>query len=229
MAIKSAIRGGNKVKIFNYSTNVSSRKGSGITWSPTNALPEFKIRQPGEKVPFPLEADFFPLGPLPADVRDSVSGLWALTATRNEKLPDWFMSLERQHFTGMQAVNEQIADVYRALSSDKIEIIQIPKMWSIKDKAHVAQPYYFINLYDTEETVDLERSNARSTASHPQMSRAFKYSVSYGPLGLKVREGFTTAKHVWRDSNTSDWFCDEVFRAALEKASRGSYSFYEYP
>ena len=134
------------------------------------------------------------------------------------------MALTKSHFSGLQSVNARIAEVYRQLGGDDIEIIQLPNMWSIKDNAPVAQPYYLINVYGAEETLDLELRKARAVVN-PRILKAYKFGVEFSRQ--RVRQGFQTSRHVWRDSNTSNWYCDEEFKAALEKASRASYMFKE--
>ena len=197
--------------------------GRNFDWSETT-----KLRKPDPTAVrwYDTDNENFPLGPVPQEVKDAIAGLWALTYASNQNLPDNFNRLGSNHFTGLQAVNGRLADFYRQYAGEEVELIRIPKMWSLTDKAEITTPFFLANVYGAEPTIDIERSVVR-TVKNPKYSRAMKYTVSGGPQDVKIRRGFQTARHVWRDSNTSDWFCDDAFRTAAEQISPGQYRFTE--
>jgi hypothetical protein len=162
------------------------------------------------------------------------SGLFAglvadspLTYASNHNLPDNFNRLGSNHLSGLQAVDSKLADFYRQYAGEEVELIRIPKMWSLTDKAEITTPYFLANVYGAEPTIDMDRSEVFEVIN-PKYSRSHRYAVSGAvQYFAKIRRGFQTARHVWRDSNTSDWFCDDVFRTAAEQISPGQYRFTE--
>ncbi|MBI1492355.1 imm11 family protein [Halocynthiibacter styelae] len=176
---------------------------------------------------YPNYSDDFPLGPLPADLKQKISEHWAVTgSTVDQGLISYHM-LDPMHFTGLQLVNETMAQMYRDLAGDDLELFRIPKFWSLKDKAEITEPYYFANVYGAEETIDLERSSRiRKRSPEANAGGSAEYSPATPLSSLtKLIPGFQTDRHVWRDSHTSDWFCDDVFREALQKIAKGNYLF----
>ena len=63
---------------------------------------------------YPSDSDGFPLGPLPDDLKDKMATHWALPELGNDALPDFFNSNGARHFTGLQAVGDKLADIFRA-------------------------------------------------------------------------------------------------------------------
>ena len=211
------------MKVYHLETPGDARSG-GIFWSETK-----KRRKPDRDAVrwYASHSDGFPLGPLPSELKDLIAGHWALTDSKNSKLPDAFTSLEVFHFTGLQAVNTKMAQLFERLGGDDIELFQIPNFWSLSDKAEIYEPYYFANVYGAELTVDLKRSKVMKVVN-PKYAGAQRYFLSgVRDERVKLTENFQTDRHIWRDSSTSDWFCDDVFREALEAASPRNYRFFE--
>lgn len=196
----------------------------GFEWSETK-----KKRRPkkGAVRWYPTDSDGFPLGPLPGDLKDKMATHWAVTELGNDALPDYFNSNGARHFTGLQAVGDKLADIFRAHAGDDLELVQIPNFWSLADEAELCEPYYLANVFSKVETIDLARSKVIEV-SNPRLEGAQKYmSASQSHKWVKNVRGFTTDLHVWRDANTSEWFCDDVFQAAIEAASPGNFLFGE--
>ena len=115
----------------------------------------------------------FPLGPAPQEVKDAIAGLWALTHTSNKNLPDTCKRLGSNHFTGLQAVNGRLADFYRQYAGEELELIRIPKMWLLSDKAENTTPYLLANVFGAEPTIDIDRSEVLEV-SNPKYSRSHR-------------------------------------------------------
>ena len=95
------------------------------------------------------------------------------------------------------------------------------------DKVEITTPCFLANVYGAEPTIDMHRSGVLEVINQ-KYSRSHRYAVSGAvQYWAKIRRGFQTARHVWRDSNTSDWFCDDAFRTAAEQISPGKYRFTE--
>jgi len=199
-------------------------KGGGFSWSETT-----QKRKPDPTAVrwYVTDNENFPLGPVPQEVKDAIGGLWAVTHTSTKDLPKYFNRLDSFHFSGLQAVDSQLGDLFRHYAGDEVELIRIPKMWSLTDKAEITTPYFLANVFGAEPTIDMDRSNM-SEVTNPKYSRSHRYAVSGAvQYFAKIQRGFQTARHVWRDSNTSDWFCDDAFRTAAEQESPKQYSFDE--
>ncbi|KGM47445.1 imm11 family protein [Pseudooceanicola atlanticus] len=176
---------------------------------------------------YPTDSDGFPLGPLPDDLKAKMATHWALTGLGNDWLPDFFNSNGPHHFTGLQAVGEKLADIYRMRVGDDLELVPIPNFWSLADEAEIAEPYYLANVFASAETIDLARSEVIEV-KNPKLAGAQKYmSASQSNKWVKNVRGFKTDLHVWRDANTSEWFCDEEFKAEMDAASPGNFMFLE--
>ena len=198
-------------------------KGGGFSWSETT-----QKRKPDPTAVrwYVTENENFPLGPVPQEVKDAIAGLWALAYASNKKPPRYFNTLGSNHLSGLQAVDTRLGDLFRQFAGDEVELVRIPQMWSLTDKAEITTPYFLANVYGAEPTIDMERSGVLEVIN-PKYSRSHRYVISGGVQFARIRRGFQTARHVWRDSNTSDWFCDDAFRVAAEQISPGQYRFTE--
>jgi len=199
-------------------------KGRNFDWSETT-----KLRKPDPTAVrwYVTDNENFPLGPVPQEVKDAIAGLWAVTYASTTDLPKYFNRLDSNHFSGLQAVDTQLGDLFRHYAGQEVELIRIPKMWSLTDKAEITTPYFLANVYGAEPTIDLDRSKVFEVINS-KYSRSHRYAVSGAvEYFARIRRGFQTARHVWRDSNTSDWFCDDAFRTAAEQVSPRQYSFDE--
>jgi hypothetical protein len=199
-------------------------KGGGFSWSETT-----QKRKPDPTAVrwYVTENENFPLGPVPQEVKDAIARLWALAYASNKNPPRYFNTLGSNHLSGLQAVDTRLGDLFRQFAGDEVELIRIPKMWSLTDKAEITTPYFLANVFAAEPTIDMDRSDVFEVIN-PKYSRSHRYAVSGAvQYWAKIRRGFQTARHVWRDSNTSDWFCDDAFRTAAEQESPKQYSFDE--
>jgi hypothetical protein len=199
-------------------------KGGSFSWSETT-----QERKPDPTAVrwYVTDNENFPLGPVPQEVKDAIAGLWALAYASNKKPPRYFNTLGNKHLSGLQAVDTRLGDLFRQFAGDEVELIRIPKMWSLTDKAEITTPYFLANVFGAEPTIDMDRSEVLEVIN-PKYSRSHRYTVAGAvQYCAKIRRGFQTARHVWRDSNTSDWFCDDAFRTAAEQESPKQYSFDE--
>ena len=138
------------MKVYLMGTGLDG-KGGGFSWSETT-----QKRKPDPTAVrwYVTDNENFPLGPVPQEVKDAIAGLWALTHTSNKNLLDTFKRLGSNHFTGLQAVNGRLADFYRQYAGAALELIRIPKMWSLTDKAEITTPFFLANVYGAEPTID---------------------------------------------------------------------------
>jgi len=209
------------MEVYRFGVHPEAVAGA-FSWSETK-----KKRRPkkGAVRWYPTDSDGFPLGPLPDELKATMAKHWALTELGNDWLPDFFNSNGARHFTGLQAVGEKLADIYRTHVGDGLELVRLPNFWSLADEEEIAEPYYLANVFAKAETIDLARSDVIEVVN-PKMAGAQKYaSASQSHKWVKNIRGFTTDLHIWRDANTSEWFCDDVFRAAMEAASPGNFMF----
>lgn len=212
-----------RMTVYHVSIHPDAKVG-GISWSETK-----KKRKPDKHVVrwYASDNDGFPLGPLPDQLKSEISHHWALTHATNNDLPDFFNSLNSRHFTGLQAVGEKMAVLYREYCGAELELFRLPNFWSLTDEVEISEPYYLANVYAAEHTIDLSRSKHIEVVN-PKLVGAYRYSVSsLTNKWASIFRGFQTDKNVWRDSNTSDWFCNEEFREALEATSPGNFRFKE--
>jgi hypothetical protein len=210
------------MKVYSMGTGLHGKGGS-FSWSETT-----QKRKPDPTAVrwYVTENENFPLGPVPQEVKDAIARLWAVTYASTKDLPRYFNMLNSKHFSGLQAVDTQLGDLFRHYAGDELELIRIPKMWSLTDKAEITTPLFLANVFGAEPTIDMDRSTVLEVIN-PRYSRSHRYVISGGVQFAKIRRGFQTARHVWRDSNTSDWFCDDTFRTSAEQISPGQYSFHE--
>jgi hypothetical protein len=210
------------MKVYLMGTGLDG-KGGGFEWSETT-----RIRKPDPTAVrwYVTENENFPLGLVPQEVKDAIAGLWAVTYASTKHLPRYFNRLGFNHFSGLQAVDTQLGDLFRHYAGEEVELIRIPKMWSLTDKAEITTPFFLANVFGAEPTIDMERTKVQ-TVTNPRLSNAFKFVRTGNLLDLRIRRGFHTARHIWRDSNTSDWFCDDAFRTAAGQISPKQYSFDE--
>lgn len=166
-----------------------------------------------------------PLGPIPDWLHDALRDHWALTDRRLSDLPLYFDSLESRHFSGLQVMAAPLAEIFAQAGGDKVELVQVPNLWSCPDHGRIADPYFMVNLYRACPTIDLDRSGAMKVVN-PRFAHG--YSVAgLGDRSIRILSRIACDHPVWRDSHTSDWFCTAAFRARLEAAAPGEYMFVE--
>jgi hypothetical protein len=195
--------------------------GGGVIWSETR-----EDRKPGPHNIgkwYPTDADRAPLGPYPQDILDEVNAHWALTGNSAFDPPDTFNSITSAHCSGAPIANRKVCDVFEAFATGDIEFVPLKKFWSLTDLAEVTKPYWVVNFYGAIECLDVSKAKVRRV-THPKMGNLFRL-MNRGEKNLLVRPGAQGDRHLWRDKNTSDWFCDDVFREAIEAATPKTYHF----
>ncbi len=212
------------MKVFRFETAVNA-KGGGFSWSETKVK-----RKPDRNAVrwYSTDADSIPLGPFPDRLKELIASHWVLTEASNSKLPRSFMSLGVGHFSGLQAVDQKLANVFEKFAGTGGELFKLPNFWSLTDKAEISRPYFFANVFAAEETIDIDASNARRV-TNPRLSKVQPYSV--GPamdMNVKALPNFHTDHHVWRDRSTSQWFCSDSFKCALQDEVPGDYYFQQF-
>lgn len=192
----------------------------GETWSETT-----ERRKPARDVErwFSTDADRAPLGPLPAEILAEIDAHWALSLGKMTPLPDTIGQLGAAHFTGAPFARKHVCDVFEEYSEGNCQIIPIKKFWSLSDNAEVTEPYYVANVYTSASVIDTDKT-ALLKVENPMMGKLF-FPGSRSQKKMFVREESFAGHHLLRDAATSEWFCDEVFRAAIEKATPGTYEF----
>jgi hypothetical protein len=196
-------------------------KLGGVFWSETT-----NRRQPGPHNRdkwFVTDADRAPLGPYPQEIIDEIDRHWALTHSSNSDLPDTFNVLSEAHFSGVPFACRKVCDVFQAFAKGDIELKPIKKFWSLSDKAEVSQPYWAVNFYGAVECLDLTKASVQKV-EHPRMGNLY-FLIAHGRSDIIVRGGAAGDRHIWRDKHTSDWFCDDVFRAAIEEVTPKTFDF----
>lgn len=175
---------------------------------------------------YSTDSDVIPLGPFPAELKALLAQHWAITRATHDALPLSFDELGPKHFTGLQKMRAPLAEVFAAHAGGAVELVPIPQFWSLSDKAEIAEPYFIVNVHGTHPTIDLE-SSAIAQVRNPRMAQPYfvtDWNKAFVTGRMPRKEG-PDVRHVWRDTATSDWFCDSVFRDALEKVSPGRYAF----
>lgn len=132
------------------------------------------------------------------------------------------MSIGPRHFSDLQVLDADVSKVFCEHAHVQYQKLEIPKVWSLNFDRRIVEPHFFINVYRQVETIDLEASGAQKLINPGIGSKFF---VKTNPRKLEVRQDLKGYDGVWRDRNTSDWFCDQTFRDALEKVTPGTYRF----
>lgn len=207
------------MKIYKIRTGLDA-VGAGLGWSETTTA-----RKPKREANrwFSTDADYFPLGPLPAEARKQIDTHWALSFAKNSALPDTFMTLGAAHFTGAPFAREAVCAVFEVFANGQIELIPITKFWSLHDKEEVPEQYYITNMYSAAAVIDWTKTRRREL----DVTLVGRHALieSSRPSDVFVDASQFECRHVLRDAATSDWFCDDVFRAAIEEATPNTYSF----
>ena len=173
---------------------------------------------------YSTDHDCYPLGPLPKELIKNIETHWMLFGYVSDVMPISFNRISAEHFSGLPVLSKAMAEMYRDHSDGDCELIRVPKIWSRNLKQEVAAPFFLANVYRKIHTLDLERSGGKQT-KNPRFAN--KFFVSTNPKMLRLNADFNGASGVWRDSNTSDWFCDDVFRHDIEAIAPSYYRFNE--
>ncbi|MEX0302175.1 MAG: DUF1629 domain-containing protein [Leisingera sp.] len=174
---------------------------------------------------YSTDADLARLGPLPTKVRGEIDAHWALSLAQNHALPDTFMTLNSAHFTGAPFACRVVCEVFERFSEGNFELIPIKKFWSLPDNETVPRQYFVVNVYNSAQVVDLERSPIETPGNSNAGPRAILYTSD--PKAVFVNEINFIDHHLLRDTMTSEWFCDDIFREAIEAVTPGTYEFRE--
>ncbi len=87
------------------------------------------------------------------------------------------------------------------------------KVWSLTWARRVEEPLFLVNVFRNIQTIDIEASKVMEV-NNPRV--AAPYVVMPGRNKIRLSAKFKGAEGIWRDSNTSDWFCSDVFRQDME-------------
>ena len=173
---------------------------------------------------YPTDHDCYPLGPSPKELVKNIETHWMLFGYVSDVMPLSFNRISTGHFSGSPILCQPMAEIYRDHAKGDCELIRIPNIWSRKLKQEVTEPFFIVNVYRKLHTLDLERSGGYKVIN-PKLARNF--GVSTNPRALRLLSDFQGASGVWRDGNTSDWFCDDIFRSEIEAIAPSYYEFYE--
>ena len=105
-----------------------------------------------------------------------------------------------------------------------MELLPIERFWSVPDDARIDEPYFVANVYRMAETYDADRMRL-TRLPDPVFGSRFDYGGGTRTEDLIVRPGAQGDAHFWRDVFTDTFFCDDVFRAAVEGVAPGTYTF----
>jgi hypothetical protein len=199
-------------------------KGGAIDWSETT-----KRRKPDPNAVrwYPSDSDYFKLGPLPDELRQNIERHWALAMYKPPGLPRKFKGLKPDHFTGLPAFDTGLKDFWASWAGEDSEIIEVPKLWSLPEKRVIEEPYYFVNVYGAETTLDIKGPGI-GRVNHEKMRQVMKYHLSY-PIKARLVENFSTSRQLWRDSNTSSWLCGDAFKDAMTAFEPDRFEFTQIP
>lgn len=207
--------------VYHLSTSLDAIS-AGVDWSETKER-RLSGSGMGKDFWYCTDADRAPLGQLPAEIRNEIDAHWALSFARNDNLPDTFMSLKSAHFTGAPFARQGVCEVFQHFAEGNCEIIPIRNFWSLHDNKEVPVPYFVANVFNTAALLD-----NRLTKTRPVKNPRFGNMRFLPPcLGEKifVRKDHFSDRHLLRDAETSEWFCDDVFREAIEAVTPGTYEF----
>ncbi|MGK7755510.1 MULTISPECIES: imm11 family protein [unclassified Roseovarius] len=193
---------------------------AGVNWSETT-----KPRIPASNLErwFATDADRAPLGPFPQEILAKINAHWALSLGKMDSPPDTIGRLKSAHFTGAPFARRHICDVFEMYSEGNCQIVPIKKLWSLKDDAEVTELYFVANVYNAAPVIDLDKTEVREV-KNPKMGHPFS-PASRSLNKMFVRKESFEGHHLLRDAATSVWFCDDVFREAIENATPGTYAF----
>jgi len=195
---------------------------SSVSWSETT-----KKRKPMKGVErwYVTDADRAPLGPLPTEIREEIGAHWALSYAKNAELPDTFLTLTSSHFSGVPFARKKVCDVFEEFSEGNYETIPIRKFWSMYDDEDVPEAYFVVNIYNSENLLDTSRMSI-SKVVNPRIGRLFSMRTLV-PRDVFVRASVFKGHHLIRDAKTSEWFCDDVFRDAIDSVTPKTHRFAE--
>ncbi|MCO4824887.1 MAG: hypothetical protein KC451_08540 [Amylibacter sp.] len=210
---------GKNMNIYLLSTGLSAIASS-IKWSETKNTRE--ILKDSDRW-YSTDADRVPLGPFPAAIRHEVDQHWTLSLARNRSLPDTFMSLRSRHFTGAPFARKKVCDVFEEYSEGNFELFPIHNFWSLADKEEVPEQYFVANVFNAANVIDTKRSPLEKVLN-PKVGYPNFLRDSYHKTIFVDRHAFQH-RHLLRDTKTSDWFCDDVFKDAMERVTPRTYEF----
>lgn len=206
--------------IWHLKTDVYSGAGGGIFWSETT-----KSRQVSQAPRwYSTSGDICDsFGPYPEDLKAQVAKHWCLLSHPRDSLPDTFMSIKAFAFTGAPFGTDAVTACFEAHCPGGVERLRVPRLWSQPDEAKVDTPYFIANVFATARTLDLTKSAIRVIPKprhgHPALLKTTRAQ------DMIVHPRAQGDLHVWRDAATGVFFCDDVFRAAIETAAPKAYEF----
>ena len=192
-------------------------------WSETTE--ERKVAKPGDPPRwYPTDSDRVErFGPYSEDLKHQIASHWCLCDRRRDALPRAFGRLTQSQFTGAPFGNEALTACFADHSGGEVELVPVERLWSVPDGARIEVPYRIANVYGTAATVDTKRTSVMKIPT-PMHGKPYNLSAAR-PKDIHVHPGAQGDRHVWRDAATGRFFCDDVFRAAIEDVAPRTYEF----
>lgn len=200
-------------------TALGARSG-GLDWSETT---EERQVIPNSNRWYPTDADRASLGTFPSEILEEIADHWALSFSQNDSLPDTFGQLNSSHFTGSPFARKAVCDVFEKFSEGNCELVEIKRFWSLHDNAKVPERYFVVNVFNAAEIIDYATAPI-GEVKNPKIGNQLSLRTS-NVKNFKLKIGAFDGHHLLRDSKTSAWFCDDVFREEIEKTTPGTYKF----
>lgn len=207
------------MKIYSISNSLDL-VGAGVKWSETT-----KPRKPMKNTTrwYVSDVDNMRLGPVPESARAQIDNHWALSLAKNSDLPNTFGTIAPNHFTGAPFARKKVCDVFETYAEGDIEIIPINKFWSIYDNAEVAEQYYVANFFGAADVINSEKTDLIPIQDAPHGITGLVSSQKAS--NTFVHPAHFMHRHILRDTTTSNWYCDDIFRQAIEDVAPNTYQF----
>ncbi len=186
--------------------------GRALHW---NDIPELMTPGPHNRGKWhPTLSDVVELGPFPDSVIQELNSNWALTDRGLDELPPFYGRIKAHHFSGCYIAQRHIADVFEQYSNGECQILKLDNLYSVKDNVPVTVEYFVVNVYQARKFLDIDRSPVKKI-TNPEIKQRYasqgnaNYEFFFDPSVVED-------VHIWRDYHTSNWFCDDVFKDALD-------------
>lgn len=135
-----------------------------------------------------------PRKPLSPKNRTFAEAYWGVTEAPWDDTPDCFQNLSA---IGMM-VSAEIAAVIEELEPGLHELLEIKRVWSRSSGKEVERKFYFLNVYQTARTLDVDRSNVEKHERY-RTGEEFYALNAMVPENLVLVPGAGEGRHLWRD------------------------------
>lgn len=190
---------------------------SGLWWS-SNPYEDVSPSNPHAK----MDLDWFSVTPLSEKNKEIVSDNWAVARGKLERLGDVFQSFSSYDVV----VSERVHDAIQSLEPRKHDLVPIPRMWSLGSQKPVTAKYFFLNVYETVRTVDLEKSDLFKDETKKGGIK-FTRLDSMTPESCWVYESASVGRHLWRDDVTLAAFMSDTLVDRLKEVGVRGFRFME--